>query len=65
MVARGKGGRKDELAEYRGFLVKVFSSKSIPYDIIMGDTSHYTCVQTHRMYNSTREPYLVLGDFDV
>ena len=31
-------------------------SDSLPYDTIMVDTSHYTFVKTHRMYDTYGEP---------
>lgn len=36
------------------------------YDAIIRDTWHYTFVQTHRIYNTNREPYCntLVGDSD-
>ena len=43
-------------------------SETILYDIVMVDTCHYTCVKTHRMYNTKSKPQCklwTLGDNDV
>ena len=43
----GKGGMNME--DFKG-------SKTILYGTIMVDNSHYTFIQTHRMYNTKSEP---------